>query len=148
MILDTLDNAARYTGLRNGFSKAFGFLNQPGLADLPAGTYTVSSNQIFAVISHETGRRPEEVKLLECHRKYIDIQYVINGDESIGWSPRAGLENSIDYDEEKDIEFFKGMPQSIIRISPGSFVLFFPTDAHSPLIGNGPIHKVVMKVAI
>ena len=54
----------------------------------------------------------------------------------------------LEYDEEKDLEFFEGEPVSIVRIPPGSFAVFLPTDAHLPLIGDGPIHKVVVKVAI
>lgn len=89
----------------------------------------------------------EEGKL-EGHRKYIDIQYVISGDESMGWSPRSDVAPSENYDAEKDLEFFEGSPESIVQVPPGSFAVFLPTDAHLPCIGKGPIHKVVVKVAV
>jgi len=147
MILDTLDNAAKYVGLKFGISEAFGFLDQPGLADLPDGKYEIHSDRIFAIIAHENGRAIADGNL-EGHRKYLDIQYLISGDESIGWSPRKGLKALDEYDPEDDIEFFKGTPQSVVRISPNSFAIFLSSDAHLPLIGKGPIHKVVIKVAI
>jgi YhcH/YjgK/YiaL family protein len=147
MILDTLSNAAKYTGLKMGISEAFGFLDQPGLADLPDGTYEITGDRIFAIISHETGRRVTDGEL-EAHRKYTDIQYVISGDESMGWKSREGLVHTVDYDEEKDLEFFEGEPDAIVRVPPGSFAVFLPADAHLPLIGDGPIHKVVVKVAV
>ena len=146
MILDTLDNAAKYTGLKIGLSEAFGFLDQPGLAELPDGKHEIAGSRVYAIIAHENGRAVSDGKL-EGHRKYIDIQYVISGGESMGWSPREGLVNSTEYDAEKDLEFFGGEPSSIVRVPPGSFAVFLPTDAHLPLIGNGPIHKVVVKVA-
>ncbi len=147
MILDTLGNAAKYAGLKVGISEAFGFLDQPGLAELPDGEYEILGDRVYAIIAHENGRQIDEGKL-EGHRKYIDIQYVISGEESMGWKAREGLVNTTEYDAKKDLEFFEGEPDSIVRVSPGSFTIFLPTDAHLPLIGTGPIHKVVVKVAV
>lgn len=147
MILDTLENAAHYTGFREGFSEAFGFLAQPGLTELPDGKHEISGDQVYAIIDHRPGRKVSEGQL-EGHRKYLDIQYVISGDESMGWCPRTGLTNAMEYDEARDLEFFEGHPQSVVRVPPGSFAVFLPTDAHLPLIGDGLIHKVVVKVAL
>jgi YhcH/YjgK/YiaL family protein len=147
MILDTLGNAAKYAGLKMGISEAFGFLDQPDLAELPDGKHEILGDRVFAIIAHENGRVASDGEL-EGHRKYIDIQYVVSGDESMGWAPREGLVNSTEYDAEKDLEFFEGEPKSIVRVPPGSFAVFLPTDAHLPLVGNGPIHKVVVKVAV
>lgn len=147
MILDTLENAAKYAGLKIGISEAFGFLDQPGLAELPEGKHSIIGDRVHAIIDRCQGRAIEDGDL-EGHRKYIDIQYVISGDESMGWSARAGLVNSVEYDEGKDLEFFEGDPKSIVRVPPGCFAVFLPTDAHFPLIGKGPIHKVVVKVAV
>jgi biofilm protein TabA len=147
MILDTLGNAAKYAGIKTGIAEAFGFLDQPGLAEMPDGKYEIAGDRVYAMVAHENGRKTEDGEL-EGHRKYIDIQYIIAGEESMGWSPRGGLATSVAYDAERDLEFFKGKPESIVRVPPGSFTVFLPTDAHLPLIGNGPIHKVVVKVAI
>jgi len=147
MILDTLENAAKYAGLREGMPEAFGFLDQPGLADLPDGKHEILGDRVYAIIAHENGRKASDAQL-EGHQKYIDVQYVVGGDESMGWAPREGLANSVEYDAEKDLEFFEGAPDSIVRVPPGSFAVFLPSDAHLPLVGNGPIHKVVVKVAV
>ena len=147
MILDTLENAAKYAELKKGLSEGFGFLDRPGLADLEDGKYEIIGDRIFAIVQRGSGRALADGEL-EGHRKFIDIQYVISGDESMGWAPREGLVNSVDYDAERDLEFFKGEPESIVRVPPGSFTIFLPTDAHLPLIGEGPIHKVVVKVAV
>lgn len=147
MILDTLNNAAKYAGLKVGCSEAFGFLDQPGLRDLPDGKYEIAGKRVYAIVERKPGRKVTDGQL-EGHRKYLDIQFVVSGDESMGWRPRAGLTNAVDYDATRDLEFFEEEPQSIVRVPPGSFAVFLPTDAHLPLIGNGPIHKVVVKVAI
>ncbi|VGO20335.1 YhcH/YjgK/YiaL family protein [Pontiella sulfatireligans] len=147
MILDTLSNAAKYAGLKVGISEAFGFLDQPGLADLEDGKYEILGDRVFALVQRRSGRKIEGA-LLEGHRRYIDIQYVISGEESMGWSPREGLASSVEYNQEKDLEFFEGEPESIVRVPPTGFAVFLPSDAHLPLIGSGPIHKVVVKVAV
>jgi YhcH/YjgK/YiaL family protein len=147
MILDTLDNAAKYAGLKDGLAEAFGFLGQPGLGDLDEGKYEIAGDRVFAIVARENGRQVSDAEL-EGHRKYIDVQYIISGNESMGWKAREGLVNSVDYDDEKDLEFFEGEPDSIAQIPAGSFAVFFPTDAHLPLIGDGPIHKVIVKVAV
>ena len=147
MILDILTNAAKYAGLKNGLSEGFGFLDQPNLAGLKDGTYEISGDRVYAIVAHENGRTVDDGQL-EGHRKYLDIQYVISGDESMGWAPREGLMTAVDYDAERDLEFFGGPPASLVRVPPGHFVIFLPSDAHLPLIGTGPIHKVVIKVAI
>ena len=147
MILDTLNNAAKYTGLKVGLSEAFGFLDQPGLADLPDGTYEITGDRVYAVITRTSGKPLADAQL-EGHRKYIDIQYVISGNECMGWSPREGLSPAADYDAGKDLEFFEGEPASVLSVPPGAFTIFLPTDAHQPLIGDGPIHKVVIKAAV
>jgi len=146
MILDTLYNAAKYAGLKMGISEAFGFLDQPGLEQLADGKYEIMGDRIYAIITHEKGRTLEDGQL-EAHRKYIDIQYVISGEESMGWKPHDGLIPATPYDPETDLEFLKGTPDSIVRVMPGSFAIFLPTDAHQPLIGTGTIHKVIIKLA-
>ncbi|MDF7801591.1 YhcH/YjgK/YiaL family protein [Pontiellaceae bacterium B1224] len=147
MILDTLENAAKYAGLKSGLSEGFGFLDQPGVAELEPGKYEISGDRVFAIVEKNEGRKVEDGKL-EAHRNYFDIQYIISGDESMGWSPLSDLTLSDGYDAERDLEFFDGAPQALIKVPPGSFTIFLPTDAHLPGIGTGPIHKIVIKVAM
>ncbi|MDF7826214.1 YhcH/YjgK/YiaL family protein [Pontiellaceae bacterium B12227] len=148
MILDTLENAARYTGFKAGISEGFGFLDHPGVENLEPGRYEISGDRVFAIVEKNEGRNVEDGKL-EAHRNYLDIQFIISGDESMGWSPLSDLASSSKgYDAERDLEFFDGAPQALVKVPPGSFTVFLPTDAHLPGIGTGPIHKIVIKVAM
>lgn len=147
MILDTLENAARYTSFKPGLSEGFGFLDHPGIAELEPGRYEIAEDLVYAIVEKNEGRKVEDGKL-EAHRKYIDIQYIISGDESMGWSPRSELIGSEGYDEERDLEFYTDKPQSLVKVPEGSFAIFLPTDAHLPGIGSGPIHKIVVKIAV
>lgn len=147
MILDTLDNAHRYHGLNPLFEQAFSFLRRTDLPTLPEGKHTINGDQLFAIIAHDQGRKVDEAEL-EGHREYIDIQYIIRGEESMGWRANDGLINTVPYDTEKDLEFFAEAPQSLVPVPPRSFVIFFPEDAHLPLVGDGSIHKIIVKVKL
>ncbi len=148
MIIDRLENAERYYDLHPAFAKAFAFLNRSDLAQLPAERHDIDGDRLFCAISNGPGRPRAEADL-EAHRKYIDIQYVIAGTEEQGWKPTADCRVvHTPYDAGKDIGFFKDPPETWTEVPAGSFVIFFPQDAHAPLVGAGQIHKAVLKIAV
>ena len=93
--------------------------------------------------------RGAEQALLEFHRRYIDIQFVVAGIDLIGWLPTPSCQRvSTPYDEAKDVGFFYDRPATWLSVAAGQFALFFPEDAHAPLAGQGAVHKAVVKVAV
>jgi biofilm protein TabA len=148
MILDTLDNVDRYAVLQPGFAAALKFLRKQELASLPVGKREVDGVRLYALVSKDQGRGLSGAKL-EAHRKYIDIQYVVTGNELIGWrNLPACRATGQGYSDDEDIEFFTAKPETWIRVPPDSLAIFFPEDVHAPLAGDGWVHKVVLKVAI
>jgi biofilm protein TabA len=148
IINSKLQHAERYFNMHPEFEKAFAFLRQDNLAKLPAGRHEIDGDRLFCIISEGPGRSRAEAKL-EAHRKYIDIQYVIAGTDEMGWKPTADCKIiDTEYDADKDIMFFKDRPDSWTNVPAGSFVIFFPQDAHAPLVSEGEIHKAVLKVAV
>jgi biofilm protein TabA len=146
VILDTLSRAERYEPVHRGLAAAFAFLRTDGLADLPNGKHEIDGERLYVLISREEGR--DGVGRLESHRVYLDVQYVIDGDERIGWRPVEGLKPSTEYETARDIQFYHDAPACWLAVKPGEFSIFLPTDAHAPLAGRGPIHKAVVKVAM
>lgn len=148
MILAPLSSAHRYYSLVSRLEQAFDFLRRPDLATLDDGRHEIDGEQMFAIMAREQGRSPE-ASPLEFHRRYIDIQYLIAGDEQIGWRPTAGCAHPTQpYDTSRDLGFFSDTPQVWCRLVPGQFAVFFPEDAHAPLASSGKIHKVVVKIAV
>ena len=148
MILDSLSLADRYFALHPLFARAFGFLRSTDLGALDTGIHTIQGEQLFAIVEACPGRTRAEAKL-ECHRRYIDIQLVLEGIDEMGWKPLADCRHpETDYDGARDIRFFNDAPSSWIATPPGSFCLFFPDDAHAPLVSAGNIRKVVVKIAV
>ena len=148
MIVAALADAGRYAALHPLFAQAFEFLRNTDLRALPAGKHAVQGEAIFAIVEACQGRTRAEAQL-ECHRRYIDIQLVLEGIDQMGWKPLAEcVSPATDYDAARDIRFFNDAPSSWIATQPGSFCLFFPDDAHAPLVSAGAIRKVVVKVAL
>ena len=148
MILATLAEADRYCALHPLFPRAFEFLRNTDLHALAPGKHTVQGEQLFAIVEACAGRTRADAKL-ECHRRYIDIQLVLEGIDEMGWKAVSEcMDPATDYDAARDIRFFNDAPSSWIATPPGSFCLFFPDDAHAPLVSAGLIRKVVVKIAV
>jgi YhcH/YjgK/YiaL family protein len=79
----------------------------------------------------------------------VNDQVCINGVETIGWKPRenCATPNGV-YNDEKDVLFFGDKPDMFFKLTNGQFVIFFPEDLHAPMIGEGDIKKLVMKLKI
>ncbi len=148
MIVDYLANADRYGQLSARLAAGFAFLRRTDLAQLPDGRIGIEGNELFAIISRMAGRGREQ-SLLEAHRRYLDIQFVIAGEDSIGWLPTVDCRRvSAAYDQAKDIEFFFDRPTTWLTVTAGVFAIFYPEDAHAPLATEGLLHKAVVKVAL
>ena len=148
MIFDALDNADRYLPLKREFAKAFEFLGRPDLTALPVGRHEIDGERLYAVVAREPGRSKEGA-MLEAHDQYIDIQLVLGGSDLMGWKARSACKAPAgDYDSGSDEQLYSDDPDSWLAVRSGTFVIFFPEDAHLPMISPGEIHKVVVKVAV
>jgi biofilm protein TabA len=148
MILDDLTNAARYASLHPGFRTGFDFLARRDLVDLASGKYELDGDRVFALINRDPGRGRAKSPL-EAHRKYIDIQFLVEGSEEIGWRPTAECGQPVEpYSASRDILFFSDAPHTWIELPLGKFMIFYPEDAHAPLASSGANVKAVIKVAV
>ena len=90
-----------------------------------------------------------ERAVLEAHRKYIDIQFVIEGADMIGWRPvKECAQVNQPYDASKDVELYGGKPLSWSQVAGSGFAVYFPGDAHAPLGGTGRLRRAIVKVGI
>ncbi|BDQ35384.1 YhcH/YjgK/YiaL family protein [Pseudodesulfovibrio portus] len=147
MILDILDNADFYVPLNPHLATAFAFLRRPDLAQLETGRHEVDDD-VYAVVARGKGRKVEDA-LIETHDHYLDLQYVISGTDTMGWKARRDLGPTTEaYDPRSDVAFYKDAPTAWAEVAPGAFAIFFPEDAHLPMISDGELHKVIMKVRV
>jgi len=148
MILDVVANEEQLKKLHPGFGPALQYLRRTNLGQLTEGRQEIDGSRLYAVVIRGQGKGQKGAKL-EVHRRYIDIQCSITGSDVIGWKPTSTCHDPEQaYDEQKDLQFLRDAADSWVTIPQGSFGIFFPEDAHAPAAADGPIHKVVVKVAV
>ena len=134
-----------------GLEAVFEYLERTNLRALPLGRTVVEGDDVFALVSEGQSKPASEARF-EAHRRYIDVQCAIEGQEAIGYAPLASLKTSEAYDGTKDIEFFVS-PASYpsVALKAGRFAVFAPEDGHQPgahLDGPHAVRKVVVKVSV
>ena len=147
MIIDTIQNASKYFSAHPLLESAFAYIQQTDLANAEVGKSDIAEG-LKAIISNGPGKTKEaSLAKFECHNKNIDIQLCIRGSETIGWKPREKCSSPNEgYNDEKDVQFFNDTPDTFFQLTDGQFAIFFPEDVHAPMIGEGEIKKLVIKV--
>jgi len=147
-VIGKIAEADKYVGLHPRFAKAFAFLKRPDLARLAVGRYEIDGDDCWATVS-ESPLHPFEGAKLEAHRKYIDIQAPLIGNETYGLALMDARALALPFDVEKDYVLFEGESKPV-TLHPGQFILFFPPlDAHAPCCspdGEPTVKKVIIKV--
>jgi YhcH/YjgK/YiaL family protein len=149
MIVDSLQNAAKYFSLHPKFQQAFDYVNQNDISQLEEGAFEIAEGLKVIVIVGEGATREESIKGFECHDQNIDIQISIKGPETFAWKPREKcVSPNGDYSDERDVRFFHDKPDMFFELQEEQFAILFPTDVHAAMIGEGTIKKIVIKVKI
>ncbi|MDR1254742.1 MAG: YhcH/YjgK/YiaL family protein [Puniceicoccales bacterium] len=142
MIIDKIENFGAYLGLHKNFIRVFDFLKSSDLSKLACGRHTIDGDNLFVNIDAYT---TQSVQKLEAHRRYIDVQMVIQGAEKMGYAHIGYTKSKSTYDEAKDIVFLDGNAD-IFTVDASLFLIFYPQDAH--IVGDHPqqVKKAVFKV--
>ena len=149
MIYDHLDQQARYRNCHPGLALAFDYIKgfDP---QTPDGRVELDGDNVFAIVQgYETS--PASERKFESHLKYVDLQYMISGEEIIYHSPLGSLTETIPYDKERDLIFYSGPAEQALLMTPGTFTVLFPHDGHMPgcsLKKDIEIRKIVVKLRV
>ena len=88
----------------------------------------------------------------ESHRQYIDVQFILEGEEIIEVVNIDDVSVNFKYNNEMDLLKYKPtLNASSIRLKKGDIAIFYPQDAHMPCVKLNKSQKVVktvVKVAI
>ena len=145
--IDAQEFYRQYHANKTYWDKAFAFLKEHDLSTLASGKYEIDGENVFASVTESPSKDFDKTNW-ESHRNYVDLQYVIEGKELIGVNPVAKSVVTHPYDEKKDAANYTA-DGKIYEATPGTFFIFFPTDAHRPNItpgGNKVVKKLVIKV--
>lgn len=149
MIYDHIDNIELYKGLSADIYEGLRFLQQVS-TDISVGAYQLNPRVKAIVSEYET--KPVNVHGFEAHKKNIDIQFLLQGEERISCLPIKKLVETRSYKEESDASLFKAIvPAQEMIIGKDYFAIFYPQDGHMPQLCVDkpiPVKKVVVKVNI
>ncbi|MEQ1868708.1 MAG: YhcH/YjgK/YiaL family protein [Vicinamibacterales bacterium] len=148
MILDDLACASTYFDLSPRLKIALEYLQSTDLSQLPPGRHDVDGDRVFASVADYETRAEHETRW-EAHRRHIDVQVVIAGEELIGITPLQAVDAD-PYDADRDVLFGSG-PGEFLRLTPGRFIVLFPHDAHRPGVRaseSSSVRKLVIKILI
>ena len=152
MITSTLSQLFWYKTINPNFARAIDFSLTTNLASLEIGRHDIDGDNVFAIVNEYTTKPVEECDP-ESHRDYADIQIMLAGAERFGYTPLEATIPTTPYDEERDVAFYT-LPEdeiSYIRLTPGQFIIFFPTDIHQPEVFHIQpelVKKLVLKVSV
>jgi biofilm protein TabA len=148
MITDNITNAGLYAGLSEPFQRAFAFLRETDLAQLPVGRIELDGKNLYVLIQEYSSKLPGTGKW-EAHKRYIDVQYIIHGSERMGYAMLARLQQGT-YDPAKDFVPLAG-DGDWVTLNSGDFMVLYPNDGHMPGMAidvPAPVKKAVVKIAI
>jgi biofilm protein TabA len=152
MLVSDLDHIDHQIAGTPGLQKALTFLRLHNIHDLADGKVEIDGDRVFALVQrYET--MITDVPKFEYHRKYIDVQFIVSGEEVISWAPISLMTITEAYDEGKDICFgtvAKGT-WTPVHLQAGQLAVLWPEDGHAPKLAgsaSSPVMKIVMKVAV
>ncbi|MFH2113971.1 MAG: YhcH/YjgK/YiaL family protein [Spirochaetota bacterium] len=138
MIAASLEKLGRYKVLSKNFADAIAWIEAGSWMKFPGGKFPIDGTRLLAlVMSGES--KPLASCAYETHRRYADIQILLEGKEYVMVRDSEGMPVTTPYSAEKEIEFLgDGNPAAEQRVvlEPGVAAIFFPEDAHKPCVAQ------------
>ena len=120
---------------------------------LTAGRYELGGLNYMNVDEAETA--PAANRQIECHRRYVDVQVLLDGEEVIGYQPLSRLGAMTEDRGSKDAYFYNPPAENdfiLLMEARKTVAVFFPTDGHrclcAPAGKGATVRKAVMKIAV
>lgn len=157
MIKDNLLHIDYYNYLSPGIYWGLNYLKNTDFSTMENGKYEIKEGKAWAIVQ-DYNSKPEAEGKYEAHRKFVDIQFIVEGEELIGVGNIDDFEAATEYDEEKDIIFLipkkieqGGAKTELKKVIAGEYMILMPKDAHmSSIAVDSPsfVKKVVLKIII
>ena len=142
MIICPWKDILRYAPIVPGLEEAFEKVN--ALTSLEPATYPLECGGRVLVQNITT--KPAEGAILEAHKNFLDIQYILECGETMGWAPLETLEPAKPYNDVKDVWHFAGSCD-LVDIRPGYCYVVYPEDAHAPGV-HRDVEKQYKKIVV
>lgn len=152
MILTTAQDLYRYESIHPMFAKTFAALEKLSALPFTKGRHEVDGDLVY-INAAEYDTKPADVSCMEHHKRYIDVMWMVSGEETIGVCPVSLLDDfTKPYSSEIDAALANlTSVYTEVRISTGDVVILFPEDAHAPAMQLGSashVQKLIAKVEV
>lgn len=148
MILSHISDSARYESLHPLFKQVFDYIKSHDFLNVPAERIVLDGDKLFINVA-DAKLVTKEAQKLEVHQKYIDIHFPLSGAEIVGWKHLSAVgESEAPFDVKNDFALYAEAPSTYYTVNPGEFYIVYPEDAHAPIIGEGVLRKLIVKVLI
>ena len=147
MIYDTLDNIKNYESLGNIYD-VLKFLAAEDFSSKEVGRYDIDGDNIYYMVQSYNTNPDKDIA--EAHKKYIDIQLILEGEELIGVAPISCDKEEVEAKPEKDAWLYR-CETDFITMKPGYYMVLYPNDIHLPgkaVRDAQPCRKIVVKIKI
>jgi len=150
--IDDLRSNKWFAGIES-IRKIMDFIQNTDFSKIDDGSYNTGDGDLNYIVTTYSTTASAEERPAEVHKKKIDFQYIIYGEEKVGYADiRNAKRPAGEYDDKKDTEFFTRVDnEGYFILKKGMYAVFFPEDIHRPGINNGEtrgIRKVIFKVRI
>jgi YhcH/YjgK/YiaL family protein len=145
MILDSLNHIENYKGLGNVY-KALEFLKNTDFSKMEVGRYELSDDIYYLIQEYDCIERC----VGEAHKKYIDVQYIFEGEEVMTVASIDCEKKLVEENPEKDVWFYS-CESTPFLLKEGNFAVYFPNDIHMATVvpnKKTSVKKVVVKVKV
>jgi YhcH/YjgK/YiaL family protein len=152
MIIGHIENFSKErAAYASAIAAGLDYLSNTDFMALANGRYDVRDG-IFALVQ-EYVTEPKAQRRPESHCEYLDIQYIVKGEEIIGYSYlNEACEVKENLLPEQDVIFYNTVSnEADLILSAGMFAVLFPWDVHRPAVtknSNSTVKKVVLKIPV
>lgn len=151
MIYGEIRDIKKYKGISKNLDKAIDFIFDKKYLDNKIGTNEIDGDIIYFNCPDRPKTRNKSNLELEYHKRYVDIHVVIDGEESIGYTPREKCEETKAYEVAGDYGLMKTEVDIEFYLNSDKFLMFFPEEPHVALLKvkeEEEIKKVIFKVEL
>ena len=127
MIVCPFKDLGRYAAIIPGLEEAVNAVN--AMTEWIPGTIQLSGGN--RILVQDVTTAPADSKICEAHRQYLDVQYIVEGEEVVGWAPLETLTLEGEFNTTKDKGMYAG-DCDFLNIREGYCYVVFPEDAHMP----------------
>lgn len=150
MILDSFCHPLNQMKYPEVLEETIEYLKGLDFSQISVGRHEIKGEDIFMNVA-EYESFPREERIIEAHREYVDIQFLTEGEEKIGFgvfSEKNEIKEG--YDKNKDLLVYERLEKEFdLILTPGVFAVFFTEEPHRPCVmvdKSVKVKKYVVKI--